>query len=188
MVETSRHDCTIEQLYGKMYKTLCAYAESILRDCDLAEEAVQDVFQIACSKPDAVLGSENPEGWLMITLKYVIKNMQRSQISLTNLMIKVATQSDAASDSPENAVCFDAMCSAVLGESDYRLIKRVVNDRYTMLEAAEELGITVHACKKRVKRAKDKLKKYLRKEKKYAQKPLTLDRSVVRGGKHYAGK
>ena len=188
MVETGRYDCAIAQLYANMYKTLCAYAESVLRDFGLAEEAVQDVFQIACSKADAVLGSENPEGWLMVTLKYVIKNIQRRQISISNLMIKFAAQSKAVLDSPENAVCFDAVCSAVLGENDYRLIKRVVNDRYTMLEAAQELGITVHACKKRVQRAKDKLKKYFKKEKIYVPKSLPADISIVRGGEHYAGE
>lgn len=186
-VADSEHNCAIEQLYGKMYKTMCIYAESVLRDSGFAEEAVQDVFQIACAKPDDVLNSKNPEGWLMITLKYVIQNMKRRQMSLSNLMIKMATQSDLALDSPESAVCFDAMCEAVLGESDYRLIKRVVDDRYTMLEAAGELGITVHACKKRVQRAKQKLKKQLKKEKIYP-KPTLADVSIVKGGKCNAGE
>ena len=52
----------------------------------------------------------------------------------------------------------------VLGEEDFQLLVNIVVRRYTMLEAAEELGITVEACKKRVQRAKKKLQKIIEKE------------------------
>ena len=54
--------------------------------------------------------------------------------------------------------------SDALGEEDFQLLVNIVVRRYTMLEAAEELGITVEACKKRVQRAKKKLQKIIEKE------------------------
>lgn len=165
MIANNEYDYAIEQLYKDMYVPMCVRAESVLKDKSLAEEAVQDVFQIACSKPEAVFSCGNPEGWLMITLRYVMNNVRRRQISLSNLLAKLACQVDAVVTSPENDICFDDLCRKVLGESDYKLIKRVVDDKCTMLEAAEEQGITVHACKKRVHRAKTKLKKHFESEK-----------------------
>ena len=40
----------------------------------------------------------------------------------------------------------------------------IVIRKYSMLEAAEELGISVEACKKRVQRAKKKLQKIIEKD------------------------
>ena len=42
--------------------------------------------------------------------------------------------------------------------------KRILEDLLAMLEAAEELGISVEACKKRVQRAKKKLQKIIEKD------------------------
>lgn len=51
----------IEALYLQMYPKLLRYARATLPEA-LAEEAVQETFRIACSKPDAVLHSANPPG------------------------------------------------------------------------------------------------------------------------------
>ena len=65
----------IAQLYREMYRKLVVYAENALND-SLAEEAVQDTFRIACSKYDELMNSSNPQGWLMNTLKNVIRNIK----------------------------------------------------------------------------------------------------------------
>ena len=44
---------------------------------------------------------------------------------------------------------------------EFDLIRKVVLEKYSLLEAAEELGISIEACKKRLQRAKNKLKKKL---------------------------
>lgn len=56
---------------------MVAYASSVLRDRNLAEEAVQDTFCIFCAKANDTLQHENPQGWLMRTLQNVMRNMQR---------------------------------------------------------------------------------------------------------------
>ena len=72
----------LEQLYRAQYHTLFLYANAILKNTHLAEEAVQDTFHIACGKAAQVCRSENPSGWLVQTLKHVLKNMERSRSSL----------------------------------------------------------------------------------------------------------
>ncbi len=77
----------IEKLYMDMYYSLSAYAQSALNDRSLAEEAVQDTFRIACAKADKFLSSPNPKGWLLNTLKYVIKNSIRSRAVLNRIVV-----------------------------------------------------------------------------------------------------
>ena len=69
----------IKRLYLEMYSKLFDYAFSFLKNESLAEEAVQNTFQIACQKPEKVCNSPNPQGWLVITLKNVISNTVKSR-------------------------------------------------------------------------------------------------------------
>lgn len=59
----------ISRLYREMYSRMLVYASSVLRNQDLAEEAVQDTFCILCTKANEALKKENPHGWLMRTLQ-----------------------------------------------------------------------------------------------------------------------
>lgn len=77
MTDAARH--AIDKLYLQMYARLFEYARSSLANDALAEEAVQDTFAIACQRPEALLNSPNPPGWLVITLKNVISNTLRRQ-------------------------------------------------------------------------------------------------------------
>lgn len=63
--------------------------------------------------------------------------------------------------SPDPGDNIDLLYSGLLNEVEFQLVKRVAVDRYTMLEAAEELGINEDAYKKRGQRAKEKMWKNL---------------------------
>ena len=148
----------IEQLYFEMYLKLFLYAQSALNDRFLAEEAVQETFRIACAKADQLMESENRPGWLINTLKYVIRNTIRNQTKLKGLLSASAAMAGASSGVSESDVDFEMYCTSVLGEEDYELLKRIAIENRTMLEASKELGISVEICKKRIQRAKKKLK------------------------------
>lgn len=154
-------DRQIEQLYNEMYHPLLAYACSVLDNSSLAEEAVQDAFRIACAKANDLYKSENPKGWLTKTLQYVIRNMIRSRARLNNLVIQSLVFEDTFMVAGRDESDTDMIYSDLLGSEDYMLLKRIVVYKYTMLEAAQELGISVEACKKRVQRTRKKLKKLL---------------------------
>ena len=51
--------------------------------------------------------------------------------------------------------------SDLLSDAEYRLFRRIAVDRYSMKEAAYELGISVEACKKRVQRIRAKLQQQI---------------------------
>ena len=75
----------LKKLYLEYYHSLFLYARSVLQDPSLAEEAVQDTFCIACVKQEQLAASGNPAGWLVQTLKNVLRNMERSHSSLYSL-------------------------------------------------------------------------------------------------------
>ena len=84
----------IAEIYNKMYKQLLAYARSSLDQEYLVEESVQDTFRIACAKYDEFIGSPNPEGWLMITLRNIIRNTRREQAKLSRMFVKAISSGD----------------------------------------------------------------------------------------------
>lgn len=150
----------VEQLYKEMYPALHIYALRILADNALAEEAVQDAFCIACAKREQFLSSPNPQGWIMLTLKHVMQNMLRSQARLQRLL-----SLDAGENLPAEAgelMSVDLLFGDVASSEDFRLLKRVALDQCTMPELAQELGVSVEACKKRVQRARKRLQKKLK--------------------------
>lgn len=162
----------IAQLYREMYRKLVVYAENAIND-SLAEEAVQDTFRIACSKYDELMNSSNPQGWLMNTLKNVIRNIRKEQANLNKYFVMTmslddeefmevcAVGTDVHKRLEDTEV--DLMYSDLLTAEEYRLLTLIVRYRYSILEAAQEFGINVETCKKRAQRAKKKLRKILEK-------------------------
>ena len=170
----SRQDEFVSQLYREMYYQLMAYAKSALANEALAEEAVQDAFRIACAKIEDLMGSENPRGWIVLTLKNVIRNTRRELASLNNLVVATLSMEDEAFVESTTAATditqrvedseIDILYLDLLTPDEYKLLKLIALHRYTMLEAAEEFGISVETCKKRVQRTKEKLRKILEKD------------------------
>ena len=72
----------LEQLYREMYDWLLGYANASLSNPSRAEEAVQETFRIACDKQTTLLESDNPKGWLVNTLKGVLRNFSRKRFAL----------------------------------------------------------------------------------------------------------
>ena len=152
----------IEQLYMEMYHPLFTYARNALNDVSLAEEAVQDTFRIACAKIGALETSPNPKGWLLNVLKNVIRNMRRQQIQITKLTME-AMMHESVVVPEDTANSVDLMYSDVIPREDFLLLKRIALERLTMLELSSELNISVEACKKRVQRARKRMKTELEK-------------------------
>ncbi len=156
----------IEQQYREMYLPLSIYARSALGSRALAEEAVQDTFRIACAKVNDFISSGNPSGWLMVTLKHVIRNMNRTRARLSSLIVESIPLDEKTMGATTDEVDRGLLYAGSISREDYQLLKRVALDRYSMLEAAEELGISVEVCKKRVQRARAQFRKQIGDEKK----------------------
>lgn len=149
----------IEELYLKMYNRLFIFADNALKNPALAEEAVQETFRIACMKPESLCNSPNPEGWLVNTMKNVICNIRRERASMDRVLSAYIFSKAKELSASEDQLDFSLLYQNIAGMEEYKLLKEMVLDGKSHLEMAKARGISVEACKKRVQRAKEKLKK-----------------------------
>lgn len=157
----------LEQLFREMYRQLVAYAYSVLQEEPLAEEAVQETFRIACYKISELARSPNPKGWLTNTLKYVLKNIKRTQARLSTLLMSVLTAAEYDENAAkEDELDVEVLYSDLADSEEFQLLKKLALEKYSMREAAEELGISVEVCKKRAQRARRTLRKKIEKNQK----------------------
>lgn len=147
----------IEGLYREMYTLMLNYAKRALLKESLAKEAVQETFVTACQHFDSLKSSPNPQGWLMNTLKYIIlriqetRNLHSRYLLLDNAALNVA---DPKAHHPDPALLYDGLIS----QEDYYLLSRIGIDGYSILELADELGISLAACRKRIQRARERFR------------------------------
>lgn len=156
------HRQELERLYLQMYIMLFEYARSSLSSDALAEEAVQDTFHIACQKPEAVLRSPNPEGWMVKTLKNVVSNTMRSQAIARRILAEYTADNAGDITAVNDRIRFELNYEDVADLEEFRLVKSMVLDGKSYQELSQELGITVAACRKRMQRAKEILRKKIR--------------------------
>lgn len=152
----------IEQLYFEMHEALIIFARCSLEEEALAEEAVQETFQIACQKPDDLFESLNPKGWIVNTLKNTIRNVKRRRESACQLLFRYLEMQSKDAAFSEDAVSLEVMYENVADLEEFKLVKEMAVDGRSYLEMATARGITVSACKKRVQRAKETLQKKLK--------------------------
>ena len=151
----------IDQLYRDMFHSLHVYACGILGNQHLAEESVQETFRVACDKPKELITCPKPKGWLVETLKNVIRNAQRKRIMLEKYIATLEPADLERLVSPDFGGDVDLMYSDLVSPAEFHLLKRIDIEGYTMLEMAEELGINVETCKKRAQRAREKMRQQL---------------------------
>ena len=108
---TAEQEAFVKELYIAMYHSLLAYAKIALGDYHLAEEAVQDTFRIACAKINSLASSKNPNGWIVKTQVYVIKNMIRSRARLNNIVIESLSQNFTDMYGKEDDIAIETMYS-----------------------------------------------------------------------------
>lgn len=152
---TDQQSQQIERLYFDLFAQMTAYASSVLKNRTLAEEAVQETFRVACMKPEALCASPNPKGWLLLTLKNVLHNTVRRVASANRLTEKIKTVSEPANS---DTVDLRLLYGPLADREEFKLLQSVSEGK-TMLELSRELGISMEACKKRVQRAREYLKK-----------------------------
>ena len=154
----ARQRLEIERLYFELFEQMRIYAVSALENEALAEEAVQETFRIACMKPEQLCDSPNPKGWLFNTLKYVIQNTRKIRNRATNLLAEYTAHREVSPQWSVDVIDPDILYEDVLNSEEYQLLKAYALEGKSLLELAQERGITLNACKKRLQRAKEMLK------------------------------
>lgn len=155
---TAEQRKSIEELYIEMYDRLMAYARSSLENESLAEEAIQETFRIACMKPDDLLACPNSRGWLVITLKNTIQNIKRNRANASKLLVAYAAVQGNEVAVSEDKISLEVTYGNLAPLEEFKLIKEMALEGKSHLEMAQARGISVDACKKRLQRAKEKLR------------------------------
>lgn len=154
----ARQRLEIERLYFELFEQLRIYALSALENDALAEETVQETFRIACMKPRQLLSSPNPRGWLINTLKYVIQNTQKIRNRANNLIAECMAHQSLSQNWSENAIDPDLLYEDISNSVEYQMVKAFALEGRSLLELAQEQGISLDTCKKRLQRARKTLK------------------------------
>ena len=150
----------IEYYYKSEYNNLLRYARRILMNEGLAEDAVQDTFQIAMNKHEKFAASPNPVGWLYETLKFVLKHAQRDRQRYIRMMVPLELI-------PEESVSSDEIMlklTTLYGDdAEMKLLILFYGYGFKVQDLANMLGITEGACKMRIRRARANQKKRIQK-------------------------
>ena len=149
----------LEQLYCEMKEWLLGYANATLTEPSRAEEAVQETFRIACDKRSALLQSENPKGWLVNTLKGVLRNFVRKDTRDSKVFVPYPEQYDW--EQPEELPP-ELLYQDLAGTKEYQLLAKL-SETGSIRELAKVLGISENTCKKRVQRSRMYLRKRIKK-------------------------
>lgn len=160
---TKQQNDEIDKLYKELFNSLLGYAQSCLHNEALAEEAVQDTFHIACMKPDELLASNNPRGWIRKTLKNVIHNTWRKQETAKRVLADYYEQQVQMLRQTEDHIDFEALYQNVAGTEEFRMVREMELGGKTYREMSQEQGITLGTARKRIQRAKEFLRKKLKK-------------------------
>ncbi len=152
----------IQELYYEMYDPMLSYARSNLPSEDLAEEAVQEAFRVACQKPEQVCQSPNPRGWLVQTLKFIIRNIKASQDTTARLIERYAQNKGDDLLGSTDTLALRTLYGNIVDTEEFRLLVEMAIEGRSHLEMAQKRGISVDACKKRVQRAKEYLRQKIK--------------------------
>ena len=160
--EIQNNTAFLEALFRARYFSMLQYAISSLGHHGLAEEAVQECFRIAWTKIDSLMASENPNVWIHLTLKNVIRNIRKKQnyeFRLTNEYISHLETSKTFSTSN---VDLELEYGGIITTESWEMLKLSI-EGYSCNDIAKKYGKSPDACKKQIQRSKQKLLHFLEK-------------------------
>ena len=147
-------------LYERYHSPMVALAYSMLADRDLAEDAAQEVFVIACRDIGNLKSKERFAAWLAGICRNISRQMLKAGKGRG-----VAPDNEPAVDRRDDTKDRrDAIRRAVwsLRESERELIVMRYFDGFSQVQISEVLDISPQAVNGRLIRAKRKIAKYLK--------------------------
>ncbi len=146
-------------LYEHYHSSMVALAYSMLADRDLAEDAAQEVFAIACRDIGSLKSKERFAAWLA----GICRNVSR-QILRANKSTPVAPADIAAGRGNDMEDRREVIRRAVWSfrEADRELVVMRYFDGFSQVQISEVLDISPQAVNGRLVRAKRKIEKYLK--------------------------
>lgn len=147
------------EIYKKYYSDMYYFAKKVLGGEDIAEDVVQEAFLVAFRKLDDLSASPSPKGWLFKVLRHIIGDTYRKQARL----LETLSLSEDCDIPAHDKINLRLELEGAVGKEDLDILIKLYVERYTYQEIAKIHNISVAAAKKRVQRAKAKLRKELEK-------------------------
>ena len=160
---TAEQDRFFTAIYLDRRKPLLEYAESNLHNHALAEEAVQQAFEIACRKIEDFQSSPNPQGWIFNAVRFVVFNMASRQRTESRVIAPVDEYRPDLVAAPADPLPLRVHFGQLVDSPQFWIVYEMEIVGRTLAEIAIDLGVSEAACKKRAERARKHLQKKLRK-------------------------
>ena len=145
----------IHRLFVENYSSMCRTAYFALGDYGLAETAVQETFVIALRFLEKLSSCENPIGWLYKAMNYTIKHIQRDR---NQLLIHTVPLDELSEQEATHIDEYSLLDDKLKASDEMKLLIEFYYMGYSIREIAERMGISVGACKMRLKRAREKIR------------------------------
>ena len=156
----------VERLYRLHFKKLFIYANAVLRDPEQAKDELPHTFPEALRRIEVIATHEHPRGWQMNPQKNKLKENERTRRRDLCRLLSLDAYFPDKRNLPEELVVAQPepqeesvieILERVLTPEEFRLLKRLVFDRASHQQVAQEFGISVYASQKRLERIRDKL-------------------------------
>lgn len=153
-------DSVLESLYRTHFHEIEIHAFRYLGKWDDAHVAAQETFHIACEKIDDLMKQPNRIAWLKNIAKNVCRNMYRARKKQLSLFVSLDSLEGIHEPGQSDDV-FDPLDTykGTISDSEIMLLRKIILEGMSYLDAANELGIGMWACRKRVERALNKIRK-----------------------------
>ncbi len=147
-------------LYERYHSSMVALAYSMLADRDLAEDAAQEVFAIACRDLRSLKSKERFAAWLA----GICRNVSRQMLRANKGKPVAVGDNPAAQKRDDTEDRREVIRKAVwsLREPERELIVMRYFDGFSQVQISEVLDISPQAVNGRLVRAKRKIAKYLK--------------------------
>ena len=144
----------IEKLYRQEGKSLYLYAKTVFNNSTIAEESVQETFLLICKNVEMLKDSMDLKSHIFHIHKVVCGRLQHQYSKYIQKLLSLPVD-NGNFEMMENFVDEENTFSQYLNKNDFFILQKIILDGYSYQELAEELGITLNVCKKRVQRAKE---------------------------------
>lgn len=149
-------------IYQERRERLLEYAESALGNRAMAEDAVQQAFEIGWRKIEDFQNSPNPEGWIFKSVKFVIRNTKKRLRTERRVIVFGNDYRPDRVAAPADPLPLRVHFGELVDLPQFRIVYEMEIQGRKLAEIAKELGISEAACKKRAERARKDLQKRLR--------------------------
>lgn len=153
----------IAEIYSTYYRKLYILAYSILRKQAEAEVAIQEAFVVACQKPEELMRSENPVGWMKSTVRHralhILEEQKRTASLLMSLELLDHSKELSYSDNSDSELV--DFYQSIVTEDEFAFFLRIAKGSASFREEAQRQSIKLTTCYKRFERIREKLQQAL---------------------------